>query len=330
MRLVRRRRKRFSRRAATAIWSGPVNPLRRYPMFAVVILSSALIVVGEAAWTVSIVRGHRSANSKLLRARKELRALSKTEPSPTITAASELELGLSRQQIEVEKLKLELVGAASSVANPVGRDAPLERADGFFDIAAFVERMHDTATRRGVRLNADERFGFAAYAHAGPEIDALAAIFRQRCAIEYLLQILFDARPQALLAVQRERESIKAAAQTASEPLRRDGSNGDSFEWDSRLSSRIAETVDAFAMRISFVAETVTLRALLNRLDAFEVPLVVREVEVEPAAKVERGQDRAAVNQVEPAPLVAKMLSRFTVTVEWVGTANAPDAHQGT
>jgi len=306
-----------------------VNLLRRYPLFAVVILSSALIVAGESAWIFSIVRGHRAATSKLLRARKELRTLSKTEPSPTIATASELELGLSRQQVEVEELKFELVGAASSVANPAGSAAPLERADGFFDIAAFVERMRGTATQRGVRLNADERFGFAAYAHAGPETDTLAAIFRQRCAIEYLLQILFDARPQALLAVQRERESTKAAARMAGEPLRRDGSSGDSFEWDGRLSSRIADTVDAFAVRISFVAETVTLRTLLNRLDTFEVPLVVRGVEVEPAAKVERGQDRAGADHVE-APLVAKTLSRFTVTVEWVGTANAPDAHQGT
>jgi hypothetical protein len=130
--------------------------------------------------------------------------------------------------------------------------------------------------------------------------------------------------------VQRERDAFKVAPDSAGDPVRHDLSSSDLFEWEQHASSRIPNAVDAFAVRVSFIAETVTLRVLLNRLDEFEVPLVVRGVEVEPASKPERQPGPADVKPDEPAPLVAKSLSRFTVTVEWIGAAKIPESNQGT
>ena len=76
------------------------------------------------------------------------------------------------------------------------------------------------------------------------------------------------------------------------------------------------------------------MRALLNKLATFELPLVVRGVEVDPIIKAQTAEKVApantlssifgntpaavAVEPVKPKPLVEKVLSKFTVTVELI------------
>jgi hypothetical protein len=113
--------------------------------------------------------------------------------------------------------------------------------------------------------------------------------------------------------------------------------NTDLFEIDSRITARVPGFVNASAFRISFVGETEALRALLNKLAGFELPLVVRSVEVEPVVKTKAPAatnslnsifgtvDKAATAEPEqPKPLVEKVLSKFTVTVELIDLFEAP------
>ena len=121
--------------------------------------------------------------------------------------------------------------------------------------------------------------------------------------------------------------------------------------------------VDTEAFRFVFTGQTAALRAFLNRLASFELPVLVREVEVEPAAAEDMieppTEEPAAPAPAEPAsetaaapsvvltldpaapatppqkapaakapraaprlstatPIVAKPVSKFTVTVEYV------------
>jgi hypothetical protein len=105
--------------------------------------------------------------------------------------------------------------------------------------------------------------------------------------------------------------------------------------------------VEVSGFRLIFTGQTAALRALLNQLASFELPIIVRSVEVEPAAGediVAAPAEDAAAAPSQPAapavsivlsapvakaakpvatiaPLVAKSISKFTVTVEYVELA---------
>jgi hypothetical protein len=112
---------------------------------------------------------------------------------------------------------------------------------------------------------------------------------------------------------------------------------------DPRASARVPGYLETTAFRISFVGQTASLRSFLNKLASFELPVLVREVEVEPASANEAAEPAAvadeganaapsvvlaakpaskpAVAAVRPsgaAPIVTKPWCRFTVTVEYI------------
>ncbi|MEO6006390.1 MAG: hypothetical protein ABIZ04_15455 [Opitutus sp.] len=273
----------------------------------------AATLVAESVGIVAAVRGRRVVHRQVLALKKELRTLGKVQPALTEENSSTIAADLANATNALARLRVELTSTGESADVFRLAPRPTSKADGYFDIAAFVERMREQAALRGVRLRPDERFGFAAYEHNGPEADVLSTVFCERYATEYLLGALFDVRPYALIGVQRER-AVGDPKTVAGRETTESGSLADTFEWDRQLSSRTS-AVDCSALRISFVGETVTLRTLLNRLARFELPLVVRAVEIEPVA-TERGKAAAPTESDLRAPLVAKSLSRFAVTIE--------------
>jgi hypothetical protein len=177
---------------------------------------------------------------------------------------------------------------------------------------------------------------------------------------------LLDARPRSLLSVKRERPltkkerdeqeaaAVAAAAATASgqpaEPAADTAMDDgpDFFAVDPRTSVRAPGFLRTTGFRLVFVGETASLRSLLNRLASFELPVLVREVEVEPASPEETlvNVDETAANSAASvvltvnaapnkaaakstsiaAPIVAKPFSKFTVTVEHVELVPPPPA----
>jgi hypothetical protein len=120
----------------------------------------------------------------------------------------------------------------------------------------------------------------------------------------------------------------------------------DYFNLDPRLAAPNPELVTVSAFRLVFTGPTAALRSVLNQLATFELPVIVRTVEVEPATGEDlslageesspapapaapvaasivlsaAGSSKNAV-AAKPAalpPIVAKSISKFTVTVEFV------------
>jgi hypothetical protein len=217
---------------------------------------------------------------------------------------------------ELESLRTQLVPRADLISGPDKSPVPVERADGYFDIASFIERMRDYAQEQGVELKADERFGFSDYAHTGPAPGDVSLVFKERVAMESLLKALFDARPRQLLAVQRERRA------TTVEQVNAATVRADTFDWDQRASVRRAGSINARALRISFVSQTASLRTLLNRLAEADLALVVRGVEVAPMTLAVGRVENAELEKNRPRPLVPQSYSRFTITVELIEGAD--------
>ncbi len=347
---------------------------KSYPVFYSLLAALGLAAAGSGWCIYERSQTAHSTAKTLAKKRLELTALSASQPTPSDENKALVNADLNRSIAALGQMRAELKGSGPAAeallkaktayshikaAYALTGDAratalnkaldelrkftpplPSEPTHLFFNIATFVELMRDNAQAAKIKIKADERFGFATYANAGPERDLIPQVYRQRQVAEYLLGALFQAAPSELVSFQRERladlaSPAKAGAQSARATAASTTANNDLFDMDSRITARVPGFVDASAFRLTFIGDTASLRALLNKLATFELPLVVRGVEVDPVSKPQAPEKvapantlssifgttpatSAAAEPVKPKPLVEKVLSKFTVTVELI------------
>lgn len=321
---------------------------KNHPVFYSVIAALGLAALA-GGWGVydRSVAAKKSA-AQLAQKRGELNSLQSSTPAPTEESKAAVQADLSRTEAALAKMREELKGRGPTAERMRGETVPAEPTDLFFNITTFVERTREKAQSAGIKVKPDERFSFSAYASAGPDRELIPQVFRQRQVAEYLLDALIEAHPTELLSVQRERPLTKVQREALKSGQSVGGSQSgssqgptDLFEIDSRITARVAGFVNASAFRLAFTGETDSLRSLLNKLATFELPLVVRGVEVEPIAKAQAAATSAPANSLssifgtpvaastpaqpeKPKPLVDRTLSKFTVTVELIDLVEAP------
>ncbi|HVT72967.1 MAG TPA: Amuc_1100 family pilus-like protein [Lacunisphaera sp.] len=304
-----------------------MQPRRRITVIALVALAMAAGV--EGWYWQDRARAARRALARLEAKLVERERLAHASPAPTAECEVDVRARIDAVRGELAKLRAEFNEAAVVPAGP----APSKPVEAYFEIVAFVERARATAAAAQVAVRAGERFGFATHAREGPRPDLAEVVSRQRAELQRLLDALFDSQPRALLAVQRERpeavtgrarrDQLAGAAAVAATiaPARNEGVE-DFFELDPRLSIREPGVVETDAFRLEFTGRTATLRRLLNRLAASRCPLVVRAIEAEPVPD-ERPASAAAGVAAGPVLVVSPNLSRFTVIVEMLVSAQA-------
>jgi hypothetical protein len=321
---------------------------KSHPVFYSIIIALGLSAAGAGWGIYDRSNAARTSATLLAQKRAELNSLQATNPVPSKESKAAVEADLRRTEVALGTMREELKGRGPTAERLRAAVVPAEPTDTFFNIATFVEKMREKTQAAKIKIKADERFGFTAYASAGPDRELIPQVFRQRQIAEYLLDALIEAHPGELVSLQRERPLTKAdiAAQAAGQtaptppPSASQAAAGDLFQIDPRITARVPGFVGATAFRLTFIGETESLRSLLNKLATFELPLVVRGVEVEPVAKTTGSAAAAPANSlssifgtaapattVEPAkpkPLVEKVLSKFTVTVELIDLVEAP------
>lgn len=287
--------------------------------FLILMIIFALVIVAEVAGIYLSRESMIREKSKVARLQRDLSMMNSISPALTEATAREIADARGQGEAHVEQLRGWLSGGelAESMREA---EVPAERTDAYFDLAAYVEGMKAMAQRHEVEIAADERFGFSEYENGGPEKALIELVFRQRQALTYLLETLMAAKPQRLLEVLRSGSQEIVPARRSSQSI-----GADEFEWDSFLSLRKEGHIQTRAYRIGFRGETAVLRSWLNRLAEFELPVVVRLVEVAPADATSgrgsgsRGKRRSLVLTSDdnlPAPLVGRSLSDFVVTLE--------------
>lgn len=285
---------------------------------------SALVAIISAETFLVCVQGRIAsiAQQKVRRVTTELHELEAVIPPLEPNSTVQLDRDLFETLSELENLTNSIVddGQAEAMRTPA---AAVQATDVFFEIASFLERMHEYAARCAVEVKAQEQFGFSNYAQALPDLSEMNAVLRDRFSAELLLEALFEARPHSLLTFQRERPTVDLNQSRQLAPAMVSGSRTDYFEWDSRRSVRLAHSFKTSAMRVAFVGETDCLRVLLNALAQPGMPLFVREVAVEPLPKSTVSRDRTGeIGVDDPTPLISRKRSRFTITVEIVQRSN--------
>lgn len=297
-----------------------MDRLKRPRAVLVFSLLYAVALSGGGFWLLHLKTQAGRDLATLQRQLAERDQLARLSPAPSEPneRAIMAELGAARRALE--KLRGELQGrepallASPPVAQPI---------DAYFELTGFVEQMRALAGRLQVALRPDERFGFSTHAREGPAAAQLPAVRRQQFVVRHLVETLLEAHPREVRSVQRERPL--GAAQRVARPnpppagaVGEGGADGpaevaaDFFTPDERRPLRIAGLVETEFFRLEFIGPTQALRAFLNALAAFRLPVVVRRVEVEPVDAAPPGPVASG-----PAPLVAAP-SRFTVVVEFI------------
>jgi hypothetical protein len=356
-----------------------MNSIRKSPLFIAALMVCAAIAAAELWYIFDRWSASRSAAAKLVQRQQELEAMRDVLPPPKRDIATAIEADLERAQRVLGGMKHDLEGRGPTAERIRNARPPAARTDAYFDLATFVERMRQLARSNGVELSPEAaRFGFSEYANEAPETERIESVFEQRLIAQYLLEALLTARPQALLAVKREppltREEREARDAPPAEPAEGEdvaeqeeqmedrwsgeAEGPDYFVVDPRVTVAARGYVNTTAFRLVFTGQTAALRQFLNRLATFDVPVLVREVEVEIATAEELSagvEEAAAANEASPAgasmvlsldepapettasraadaatprkaaarpphiiPIVSRTLSTFTVTVEYV------------
>ncbi|MCX6942980.1 MAG: Amuc_1100 family pilus-like protein [Verrucomicrobia bacterium] len=299
-----------------------MNWYRKNPLFAAALTLCALLVLGEGWFIYDRFAASRAAAKKLVQRESELMAMKDLAPVPTRPVATAIEADLARAQRAVAAMQAELKGRGPAAERLATAKLPAARTEAYFDLATFVEKTRELAKKNDVEIRPEAaRFGFALYTNEGPKEDRIASVFHQRQVIQYIVESLIEARPRAIFSVQRERalnksekEALVAAQMAAAAtggvlgappPESAPGSGSpaepespDIFAVDPRVSARSIGYIDTTPVRIVFTGQTGVLRAFLNKLASFELPVLVREVEVDRA----NAEETAAAAPVTTAP----------------------------
>jgi hypothetical protein len=354
---------------------------RKYPLFASGLTLCGLVALTELGLIYERYEASREAAQRLEQRKVEFVAMEQLAPPPTREIAAVIEADLAKAQKSLAAMQAELTGRGPAAERIAKAKVPAARTDAFFDLAAFVEKTRELAEKNGVEVRPEAaRFGFSKYANEGPDTDRIEPVFRQRQIAQYLLEALLESKPRTLITVKRERTMTKAErdAVAAAEadglpadatPSDAESESPDYFVIDPRVSARVKGFVATTPFRFVFTAQTATLRNFLNRLASFELPVLVREVEAEPAsaeesviaaAAAEATATPAAENADAPSvlltadsaatkagaskttavaratrertttPIVSKSLSKYTVTVELIELVSAAAPAQET
>jgi hypothetical protein len=175
----------------------------------------------------------------------------------------------------------------------------------------------------------DFAFGFEQYLNEATMLDdedLIPVLDKQRQIISYLLNKLYDAEPESIISVEREVLELAPTSRTKG------------FSINPAITAKVPGAINTLAFGLTFTGYTDSLRKLLNNLAKFDLPIVVRSIEVErpsgsrttvemPANDnldaffgVFDGGSNSEVKVPETAqkPVISENISTFTVVLEFI------------
>lgn len=312
---------------------------KSHPVF-VITLSLLLAVAVGAGVMFYLTLDKVSAAARTVKQKSQtLAEYTRREPFPSGANLEAVRADLANAEQLVASMQAALKGRGQFAKRMEAASLPAGSTEAYFDLANFVESMRSAAEVAEVAVPVGTRFGFMSYASTEPDKALIPQVHRQRLVAEYLLTTLFKAKPQELVSLQRNQPEspdapISNTPASASSSSTRN-LDGDYFSIDNRMTAAVPGFIEATAFKLTFIGYSGALRDFLNEVASFDLPLVVRSVEVEPAASPKDTVKRAvpAANSlsalfgtstpaapaaVEAKPIVDQNRSRFTVTIEYI------------
>lgn len=285
---------------------------KQNPVFATLAVVFALLFIAGAAMIVVFAGQAGDAQKKAQRAETALRGALSLSPAPTAEniEAAEANIASLREALDRQiattkgskpealqgtpsasgtEMLFQLKGYKGEFLREAERTVPLNVGEKELEIM----RSNGVELPQ-VRVPANFAFGFSRYLDSGepPADDQIPVVYQQKEILTYLLRKLLNTRPISIQQVQREPVGVLAAVSAETEPGR--GGRGSQSAKGPKLmddefkvgaaSARVEGAVETLPFKIVFTGYTENLRSFLKQVEAFDLPLVVRSVEVQPIA----------------------------------------------
>lgn len=317
----------------------PMDIIKKNPAFAAVMLLCLIVFLSGAVLTLMTAGAVAKSDKKLQSAERNLNAAHQGDPAPSIENVTASAQNLSGLVEQLKRIRTDLERGASLELSSDGV-VVMASIQQFISEASAKLKAHENLNRvtgeiEAAPINTGEgfAFGFEAYADAATipaDTWVVPLLDKQRQILSSLVDKLISAHPQSIETV--EREALEATNAAAKIP--------GTFQMDPAISARVSDAISTLAFRISFKGYTESLRDFLNELAKFDLPIVVRSVEVErpvgsdtvDAKQTDKkdslesifgvfGMDDAAEEEVQPEaqkPVIVDNLSTFTLLLEFI------------
>jgi hypothetical protein len=328
-----------------------MDSVKRYPVLTAVL---ALCIAAFAVESYFLYRFNTevtAAQHNLKTAQSTAQMLEQASPAPTDDNKTAALKNVNDLQATLDKVTKTLSDTPQKIT-----DIPTNGADLLIDIQGYVTDLQAKAKDRNIVLPSDPNFAFGMSMYVGkvspPPADKIAAVYTQMKVLDYILGHLMgdaklDDQQMTIASVMRENVAAMSSGPGGAPMVATDSSVNDIFVIPPTITAR-GPGVDTLAFQIQFIGYTESLRILLNDLKNFEMPLVVRSIQVElpdansldstanandiPAdANLPRGAtaaQRAAARADAAArkPVVSQNLSKFTIVIEYIQLPQAAPA----
>lgn len=268
------------------------------------------------------------SKQKMASAQARLKNLRFANPTPSINnvIASADNVAQLRAALESIREDLQRGNRISTSGDGISVMASIQQFISDYQRKALLQ-SDDNAELEPISLPDDFAFGFEQYIDEAKPLDnsdLSATLDKQRQILSYLMDKLFEAKPAAIIAVQREVFELGSSVQSSQK-----------FEIEEAISARVPGAINTLAFSISFSSYTDTLRNLLNNLAKFDLPIIVRSIEVKrpndnQASAALKNNDFDSIfgafgetNQVEEPkeaqkPIISENISTFTLVLEFI------------
>lgn len=325
--------------------------IKKNLVFSIIVLGCSLAFAAGAYFTFAESAAVNDAEEKVSSTRMKLENVLNANPAPTEANIEAARQNVARLTAKLETIRTDLEQGArlTTSTDGIGVMAAVQRFISEYDRRA-EEHVDDNEEADPIEVPDNFAFGFERYfdeAEVPEDAAAIPVLDKQRQILSYLLNKLFNADPQSIVSVKREVLETKASGDGGNQKPR--GDQG--FGVDPAISARVPGAIDTLGFSLTFTGYTDTLREFLNSLAKFDLPIVVRSIEVTrpdgqttvaaPAASGNNldaifgvfegdssAEETAAAPREAQKPVISENVSTFTVILEFIEIV-LPKASQG-
>lgn len=310
--------------------------LKRNPIFTVICLIALLSVCAGVSLAYLEYGQLNRTEKACIQQRRALEALLAQQPALTTSNVQAARANVQQLDLAYQRLAQSLYGDAAIVGSSNGVQV-MASIQEYISEFTYSAQNHVNANGESAPITIAENlsFGFEAYAEQAsvPEAPRVISLLdQQRQVLTYVMRQLLASDPLEIVSVQRQLLSGEA-------PL--DANKQHDFTIPKAASVRVEGLIQTIPIKLKFCAYTDSLRNFLNKLAEFEMPILVRSIQVsrkdQALKKVKpkstsledlfgafgassASEKSSAVKAVQK-PVISENASNFTLILEYIQIA---------
>ncbi len=310
--------------------------LKKNLNFCILVLVCLLVFAAGAYLAFAESGKVTAAQKKINRAEAQRTSLLSADPAPSPENVAASEQNVAQLRAQLDKIRENLQRGAGINASEDGVRVVASIQQYFAEYQRRFTAITNQVGDEDVPCDVPNGFAFGFdryFDEATPPQDPAVArtLDKQRQILSYILDQLIEASPHSIKEVKREVLEVKPDSKGKA-------SEAAGFKINPAISARVPGAIDTMAFAVTFTGYTDSLRSFLNELAKFDLPIVVRSVEVQrpqgsatTATRVNAGNANdifgvfgasAPTSDEAPEevqkPVISENVSSFTVILEFI------------